>query len=440
MEYFYDLLPVENEPKMLINHQIKFFTACGLGVFLEFFDFALYAALSTIIANRFFPNFDPSSAILLTWGVFACSFIARPMGAILFGHISDKVGVKKSLTISMVIMSLATVCIGLIPGYNEIGMFAPLSLIIARLAQGIAIAPEYTAPSVYLSLGKTRKHLGFAGSLTVVAAGLGLWLGGLLMSKLSYGYTVESFPEMRWRLMFIFSGLLVGGVALFLRRSMDSRAPLNLEKYPLMGLKSKMNEFICCAILSGFVGLSSYMIFGFLSSFLQTHRGLGLHESLSITTSCTFMAIIAAPIAGYISDKVGYTLLLKGSLFLMLIISIISFQMISYGDMRLVIIAISSMSILTGVFSGAFPAFLSTTFPASCRATGASLSHSLGICLFGGTGPLVMSFLYQKFENPIMPAYYLCFVASLALFSIFFMESKKMRGSKNAENKIFNFS
>lgn len=421
-------------PSLSMCHQKKFFAACGLGVFLEFFDFALYAALSTIIADRFFPNFDASSALLLSWGVFACSFIARPIGSILFGHISDKVGVKKSLIISMIIMSLATVCIGLIPSYHKIGVLAPLALIFLRISQGIAIAPEYTAPSVYLSLGNMRNRLGFAGSLTVVSAGLGLWFGGLLISKLSYGYSVESFPEMRWRLTFILSGLLVGGVAVFLRRSMDDRAPQNLKNYPLIDLKSKMKEFACCSILSGFVGLSSYMIFGFLSSFLQTHRGLGLHESLMITTGCTFMAIIAAPISGYVSDKIGYTALLKGSLFLMLIISIISFQMISYGSMKLVIIAISSMSILTGVFSGAFPAFLSTTFPASCRATGASLSHSLGISLLGGTGPLVMSFLYKKFENPIMPAYYLCFVASLALLSIYFMENKKVLGFKRVFN------
>tara|TARA_R110002110_G_scaffold390102_1_gene602962 strand:- start:29123 stop:30403 length:1281 start_codon:yes stop_codon:yes gene_type:complete len=403
---------------ILINNQTKFLSACGLGVFLEFFDFALYAALSTIIASRFFPSFDDSSALLLSWGVFACSFIARPIGSVLFGHISDRLGIKRSLTISMVLMSFSTASVGLIPSYNEIGILAPLLLIFARVVQGVAIAPEYTASSVYMSLGKNNDRIGFAGSLTVVAAGLGLWAGGLIMSKLSNGYTVETLPEMRWRLVFILSGLLVGGFTIFLRRSMDNRSPQTLEKYPLMGLRNSKKVFACCTILSGFIGLSSYMIFGFISSFLQSYRGVGLYESLSVTTACTILAVIAAPISGYLSDKFSAVLLLKISLISTLVCSVTFFQMISYGDMWVVIFAISLMSIFTGMFSGAFPAFLSTAFPASFRATGSSLSHSLGISLFGGTGPLVMSLLYKKFENPVLPAYYLCLFAGLALISI----------------------
>jgi|TARA_R110002110_G_C13470277_1_gene720468 MHS family proline/betaine transporter-like MFS transporter len=420
-----------------MNSQTRFLVSGGLGIFLEFFDFALYSAVSTIIAHRFFPTFDPSTALLLSWGVFACSFIARPIGSIVFGHFSDKVGLKLTLTLSMIMMGLATIGIGLIPGYNAIGILAPLGLIFARLMQGFAIAPEYTGPSVYFSLGDAKKRLGFYGSLTVVAAGLGMWCGGLLISILSKGYTVESLPEIRWRLPFILSGCLIGGLTVYLRSSMDNRAPKRPEKYPLVNLKSQFGDFLGCTILSGYLGLSSYMIFGFLSAFLQSHRGLGLHQALSITTCCTIVAIVAAPIAGYFSDKMRRGAILKISVLLMFVLSILAFKIISYGDIRLVYISIAMMSILTGSFSGAFPAFLATTFPSSHRATGASFSHSLGISLLGGTGPFMMSYFYKKFDNPIMPAYYLCFVAALAFISLWLMNQKRKSSLEMMKNEHF---
>lgn len=195
-------------------------TASSVGTLIEWYDFYIFGSLATILSEQFFPQSNPTAAFLSTLATFAAGFIVRPFGALVFGRLGDKVGRKYTFLITLVLMGASTFLIGLVPGYKQIGMFAPLLVLILRLVQGLALGGEYGGAATYVAEHAPKGKRGFYTSFIQTTATLGLFvsLGVILLVRKTVG--VDAFAEWGWRIPFLLSAVLVG-VSIYMRLRMQ---------------------------------------------------------------------------------------------------------------------------------------------------------------------------------------------------------------------------
>ncbi len=198
----------------------KAIMAAGIGNFVEWFDFALYAQFATVIAFHFFPSNNPTTGLLATFAVFALGFFARPVGGVVFGHYGDKVGRKFALSAAVLMMSAATIAIGLTPTYESIGIAAPVLLIVWRVFQGLSAGGEYAGSSSFVIEYAPKGKRALFGSVNPIATALGIIAGAAVGLLMSYVLTNDEVRDWGWRIPFIIAGPL-GIVGLYLRNKVE---------------------------------------------------------------------------------------------------------------------------------------------------------------------------------------------------------------------------
>ena len=400
----------------------KFLITSAIGTYFEFFDFMLFTFAAPIIAYNFFPKHNQATNLICTWGIFAVSFIVRPLGAVFFGHLGDKFGTRYPLLISMIIMSSSTIAIGFLPNYETLGILAPLLLIFLRSLQGFSFSAEYTGASTYLSLRKDKQNLGILSSMTVVSICLGQVTGSTLMSTLTHGLTIENLPEHYWRLPFIVSGVLLGISGVLLRLNMPNLKTTRVVKAPFFSLIThQKKEIFICVLLSAFVGIKSYAIFGYLPTHLQKYLNMPLHESFDVASHATLLELCSVLLAGFISDKVGRIKVIYLALALIGISALGSFFCFQQQNVMASILWIYLLSFGSGLFSGGMQALLAEMFNQEQRYSGSAISYNIGVSL-GGSTPLIMSYFVHY--NQLIPGFYLAGSATLLFLILYFVSFK----------------
>jgi MHS family proline/betaine transporter-like MFS transporter len=319
--------------------------------------------------------------------------------------------------LSIVLMSLSTACIGLLPSFEKIGIWAPILLISLRIIQGLAISSEYNGVAAYLSFQNHLKNkFGLLCSITPIAVWSGYFSGNLLISLLTRGYTLENMPQWCWRGPFIVSGLLVCITGLWLRLSMSKGAPTKQVRIPLFTvIKSQKKQIFCCAFLSGYVGVAFFIFLGYLPGYLQKHEGYSLHQAFSISNYLSLLTIGGTIISGLLSDKIDRLLIMKVSA---IGIILCAFGLLALGHIDLLLI-FSAIAILTGLFNGPLPAVLAQMFYQEQRYTGSALAHNIGLGWIGaGTAQLGLTMTTHWFALGTHMLMYLALFAFFALLSL----------------------
>lgn len=410
---------------------LKFIIPSALGVYLEFMEFTLYAYASRIIAYKFFPEVD--GAINYAWLIFAAGFGFRLFGTILFGHIGDRFGVKPVLKYSILLMALATIGIGLLPTYNQIGIWAPISLFILRSIQGFAVSPEYNSIATYLSyFNAYKKRFCLFSSVTVTLAGLGMITGGMFMAFMTKGYVLEFLPEWRWRLPFVLSGVVLGFITFILRRNIENKTPETIVRTPLLSLiKTELKELVLAILLVGCIATVTYTLSGYLTVYLQTYRNYELSDALGVVSKYSLVLCTMTLLSGYLADKVGKKTIIRISLLAFVLCMPVIFYLISYESYYWVSIAIFSLSLLLGFISGVLPAYLATSFSEEQRYTGSSIAYNYGMAIFGGITPWFMTKIVSSSSiiGGLYPGLIIALFALILFLSFCFSSSYKNKSS-----------
>lgn len=396
----------------------RFLLASALGTFLEFFDLTLYSFCAAIIGKHFFPTIDPLIGTLSAWGIFAVSYFMRPLGGIFFGYIADVKSSKLAMILSMSLMSIATLGIGLLPDYNTLGIFAPITLLLLRIIQSVAVSPEYNLPSVFIKNNQWfANRFGLVSSISACVTGLGIMSASWIMSKVLSGYDLQEIPQHVWRLPFIISGLLVGTVGLYLRLTLDTSLVAKPQK--LLPLKMIFNyqpkDFLKSVFISGYIGCISYALFGFLVHQLQVVHGMQLGAALSILSQGCLLPAIFSCIAGYMSDSYRRDKLMLAGAITILIGSWYLFSNIGALPVTKIVLLTCIMLAALGFFAGSFPGYTAELFNKEYRYTGAFLSYNLGMSWIGGISPLLL--IKLSAESSELPVYVLIFY-SLAVIML----------------------
>jgi MHS family proline/betaine transporter-like MFS transporter len=403
-------------------------TASGIGTILEWYDFSLFAFFTPIIAPLYFPHENKLAALMLTYAIFAIGFLVRPLGAIIFGHMGDRFGRKKTLVMSILLMSIATCCIGLLPTYMQIGIAAPILLIVLRIFQGLSVGGESTGAVLFVVESYSSKNRGLISAALWSMTGMGMLLGSLVGT-----ITLQfSHHEFIWRIPFLL-GIFTGIIGYFLRQRMpesclfqEAKNRSGLVRFPfLMAITHYRKELFIIVGLYILSAMITYLIFIFMPSYAANVIGMPLATTSLISTLGLLAVTLLVPFGGYFSDRWNR----KNSLFISAVgfalFSYPLFYLISRGVIQDYIIAECCFVILAAGFQGAISAAVLDMLPVSVRYTVAALGYNISYSLFGGVAPLLASYLVKVTGNKSAPALCLMIGALIALISINQLSRKK---------------
>jgi MFS transporter, MHS family, proline/betaine transporter len=402
-----------------------------IGNALEWYDFVLFVQFAPFIGKLFFPSDDPQASLLAVFGVFAAGFIMRPIGGVLFGFLGDKFGRKISVILPILIMSVPTAFIGLLPTYSVIGVYAPIALTIIRLMQGIALGGGFSGCMTFLVEHSPKTQRGLIGSASMFSLGIGVIFGILISMLFSCTMSEESFQTWGWRLPFIAS-IAIGTVALYIRHNVHEspvylKAKENgtLSKQPLKDLLKNHKKTLFLAIgIYLTVTVPFYTFSAYFNSFMINRVGFTLNDSMIINAIAIFMFMLAVVISGYLSDIFGRKKILVIAACLIICFTYPTFYLLSLGVFKYALIGQIIFGMAVGMYFGPIPAMLVEIFPTSIRFSGLSLSYNLCAAIFGGTTPYMYEYLLSKTSNVLSIILYLITFVCISLYSLYHYKDK----------------
>ncbi|MCB1068197.1 MAG: MFS transporter [Simkania sp.] len=393
----------------------KAYLSASIGNVLEFYDFALYGFYAKIISELFFPLDHPVNALLLTYGVFAVGFLARPLGAIIFGIIGDRFERKTSLSLSLIGIAFATTAMGLLPSYSNWGLLSPISLTILRIIQGICIGGEYSNSLVFVSEHLEKYRAKFPAFTTGIVSAMGVmgWFIASLMGTLFNG----SNSLLSWRIPFIL-GSIVGVIGYYIRKHTEDAYEKSRNFTPFVkGVQEFMHfpkhcfEVMAIGIL---MGALFYGQFIFSYSFLPLITNLSSTQVSKLVSVGIFAYMIFLPISGWISDKLGHKKMILFSCILSFFLSPLFFYLSASGVQLNILFSQVLVAFTLAALMSPGTYYMSLVFPSHIRCAATSINYNLGATLFGGTAPTFGLILYQYFKDPLAPAIFLSIAALIA--------------------------
>lgn len=402
--------------------RLRVVTAATVGNGLEYYDVGLYGFLAPVIAANFFPPGDPGVALIGTFSVFALSYLVRPIASVVFGHIGDRVGRKNVLAFCIVLMAASTGAIGLLPTYEQIGVLAPVLLIVARLGQGISAAGEWAGSTSFIVEFAPAGKRGLYGSLQQCGVAAGYLLAICVTYLVTTTMSDQSLTSWGWRVCFL-SGLIVGAVGLYVRlRTSETPAfrrveqQQAVERAPIVRLARTYRTTILLAMGTWVISFVGYQLqVAFLPSFVSGTLGWSLTEALAMSTCAVAVMLATIPFAGFLSDRIGRKPLLLASCAGQAVLAFPIFLLVTHGSVGTVVAGLLTLSILQGLFAGAMPASMSERFPTAVRYSALAVGFNLSFTVFGGTTPLVAAALVRGTGSNLSPAIYLTLAGVLSL-------------------------
>lgn len=405
--------------------------AVVLGAAVEFFDFSAYATFAVLIGNAFFPSHDPFLSLLLSVSIFGIGFVVRPLGAIFIGSYADRVGRKPAMLLTMVFMTIGTGGLVILPGYETIGIAAPILLVLVRLLQGLAWGGEAGPATTFIMEAAPHGKRAFFASWQIVAQGLAGITAGLIGYLLTKLLTPEQLASWGWRIPFAF-GLIILPIALYLRRNL--RETFNSDNTAVTkttgSLLSEVVKNYRGLILLGIFMLSGSTITQYFLNYMTTYALNELHFASSTAMASTMLigvcVVIFSLVGGWMADRFGRKITIIAPRVLLLILLLPGLELINTWRSDTVFFSVIAVFAALQCISGSgVLVVLCENFPRYVRSTGFSIAYAFGITLFGGTAQIIFSWLIKATGNPVSPGYYLIAANLLCIASVLLIRERQ---------------
>ncbi|AMY53635.1 MULTISPECIES: MFS transporter [Nocardiaceae] len=409
------------EAVVSVKNPVRAIAAATIGNALEWFDIAIYALFAIYIGQNFFPSADPGVQLVQTFAVFGVSYLIRPLGGLILGSYADRKGRKKALVMSIRLMVLGTALIAFMPNYDDIGILAPIGIIVARLIQGFAAGGEFGAATSFL-VEQNGKRRGFFGSFQFASQGLATLMAASFAAGLTAVLSEASMVDWGWRVPFVF-GLMVGPVGWFIRRHVDESpavvAASGTPKSPVRDLFR--NQWGGILIAGGVLVVSTAL--NFILQYLPTFgiKQLGLNNSLSFVALMITGVIltVVTPFVGQLSDKVGrIKIMLPSAIAIGVSVVPLFMWLIAVPSFLTLALVMTVLGLLKALYFGALPSVMSDAFPVHSRATGLSFGYNVTTAIFGGFTPTIAAALVAATGQAVSPGYYILAVSLVSIAAL----------------------
>ncbi|MFJ2175704.1 glycine betaine/L-proline transporter ProP [Streptomyces sp. NPDC087851] len=410
--------------------------AASLGNAMEWFDFGIYSYLAVTIGHVFFPSGNPTIELLSSFATFAVAFLVRPLGGMFFGPLGDRLGRKKILALTMMLMAVGTFAIGLIPSYDTIGLWAPALLILFRLVQGFSTGGEYGGASTFIAEYAPDKRRGYFGSFLEFGTLAGYVGAAGLVTALTAILGSDSMEAWGWRVPFLIGGPL-GLVGLYLRLRLDetpafqkleaasahaSEAADTVEATTKDDLTKIFRQYwpslILCIALVGAYNITDYMLLSYMPTYLSDQLGYSETHGLLILLGVMVALMLVISQVGKLSDRYGRKPLLMTGMLGFFFLSLPAFLLIKQGSIPAVVAGMLMLGLSLVCLLGTMSAALPALFPTNVRYGSLSVGYNLSASLFGGTTPLVITGLISLTGDDLMPAYYAMAAALVGVIAV----------------------
>ena len=411
---------------------IRAVVASAVGTTIEWYDFFLYGVAAALVFPKiFFPESNPFTGTLLAFSTYFVGFVARPFGAAIFGHYGDRIGRKAALIATLVLMGVATMGIGLVPGYDRIGIWSAVLLVIGRIMQGVGVGGEWGGSVLLAGEWTDPKRRGFTTSWAQFGAPAGLVLANGAVSLVTYAVSEEQFLSWGWRVPFLVSFVLVF-IGLYIRIGILEtpvfarlKAQGKIEKAPVTEvLRRNWREVVLTALLRTGQQTPFYIFTTYILAYGTQVLGLSRGLLLNLVMLQATISLVTIPLFGHLSDVIGRRKITAIGCVVMMIFPFAYFAMLDSGQLALVVLATVLALPLHDLQYGPQAAFIAESFPGSRRYSGASLGYQLASITAGGPAPIVALFLFRTYQTSMAVAAYIAVCALVSLVCVWLLHDR----------------
>lgn len=407
------------------REQRKTIIAGAVGNALEWYDFAVYGLFAPIIGKLFFPSDDQFASLLSAFGVFAVGYAARPVGGLILGYIGDKFGRKPALILSVILMGLATTSIGVLPDHAQLGTSAAFLLVALRIFQGISVGGEFAGSIVFLAESAPPERRGYFASWPETGAIFGFLLGSGVAALVGNIVGEQALHDWGWRIPFLLGGV-IAILALLARRNLPE-SPAMLDAEPIgaspviVAFRDHWRSILHLVSLVLCISIGFFMIFTYAISYMTEYMHVSTARALDISTINLFVMLLVTPLGGALSDRVGRKPILYFVTIGTLVLAWPLWWLMHQEHFAWILAGQLGFAILFGLGYAVITVAIAELLPARVRCTAVSIGYNLCLGVFGGTAPLIATYLVHRTSDDFAPVYYLMLAAVVSLIATFRM-------------------
>ena len=445
-EYLNENRTAPADPEMA-KHARRAVIASTVGTMIEWYDFYLYGLVAALVFGKlYFPKQDAYAGTLLALSTFFLGFVARPIGAAIFGHYGDRIGRKATLIATLMLMGISTILVGLVPSYQSIGIWGGVILTVLRMLQGIGVGGEWGGSiAVATEWSKYDKRRGLAGSWPQFGSPLGLLLAVLVLNIVSHSGSTEWFERIGWRIPFLLSVVLIG-IGLWIRVKVletpvftQLKERKQLQKTPVLEvLRSHWRTVLLTCLIRTGQQAPFYLFSTFLLSYGTTVLKFDRSFLFNAVLAACCVSLITTPLFGYLSDRIGRKKMYLIGAFTMMAFAFPYFWLLDTRNATFVVMAIILSLPVHDMQYGPQAAFIAESFPPSVRYSGSSLGYQLASITSGGPAPLIAAWLLHDFGTSAAISTYLVIIAAISFVSALFLPDRSQQNytSEDQWNKV----